>query len=121
MARSYLSSGQWIAQRENRVRNARRRKSYSSLNDQLLAETTAICTEKKLNSKRGKYAITHAAHYTLHQVGLSVGAAGALPMIAQVRCRPSLLTLSLGSRSCFARTAQPSTRSMRFVPAGFGA
>jgi len=68
MARSYLSSGQSIAQRENRVRNARRRKSYSSLNDQLLAETTAICTEKKLNSKRGKYAITHAAHYTLQYI-----------------------------------------------------
>jgi hypothetical protein len=58
MARGYLPSGQWIAERENSSRNAQRRRSYRLLNDQFLAETTAIRAEKKLNSKRGKYAIT---------------------------------------------------------------
>jgi hypothetical protein len=46
MARGYLSSGQWIAERENSSRNARKRRIYSSLNDQFLAETPAIRTEK---------------------------------------------------------------------------
>jgi hypothetical protein len=46
MARGYLSSGQWIADRENSSRNVRIRRNYSSLNDQCLAEK-ATRAEKK--------------------------------------------------------------------------
>jgi hypothetical protein len=50
MAPGYLYSGR-IADRENNSRNIRIRRNYGSLDHKLLAETTAIPAEKRLNSK----------------------------------------------------------------------